>query len=251
MKLMVARRYESFMFDVCDRVVVVSEADRRMFESLPSALRTVVIPNGVDRVDVTRTDRSMEIVFVGNFGYTPNQRAATTLATEILPRVRTEVPEARLALVGADPPPAIAALAGDFVRVTGWVPDVVPCLARAACFVAPMTRGAGIKNKVLEAMAAGVPVVTTPMGNDGIEATDGVEILLAATIEDIVRQTVRVLRDQTFGSRIGAAGQDRVRRRHAWPAIVARYEALYTEVVSERARTATSSPRHSDGPSRA
>jgi glycosyltransferase involved in cell wall biosynthesis len=248
--LLAARRYESFMFRDYSRVVVVSHADRRTFESLSHDVRPIVIPNGVDRIDARRPDRSMELLFLGNFGYVPNQRAATILAREVLPRVRRDVPEARLVLAGADPPPAIKELAGEFVHVTGWVPDVTACLASAACFVAPMTRGAGIKNKVLEAMAAGVPVVTTPMGNDGIEATDGVEILLASTNADIVRQTVRVLRDPALAGSVGAAGQSLVRRRHAWPDIVARYEALYAEIVNERARRSSSSSPHIDRPNK-
>jgi glycosyltransferase involved in cell wall biosynthesis len=229
-----ARRFESVMFAPYDRTVVVTDADRRTLESLSPGLRVVVIPNGVNRAETPRIERTSELLFLGNFGYGPNTRAALRLATEVLPRVRRDVPGARLVLVGADPPPDIRALNSEHIDVTGLVPDIEPYLARTACFVAPMTQGAGIKNKVLEAMAHGVPVVTTSIGADGIDATNGQEILVASTIDDIVRDTVRILTDQPLADRLGAAGQAFVRTHHAWPDVARRYEALYAEVIAGR-----------------
>src|SRR6185503_17760344 len=119
-----------------------------------------------------------------------NVDAAIRLATEIFPAVQARVPQVRLWLVGNAPPPALSAVANDSIRVTGRVPDVRPYLARASAFVSPLRLGAGIKNKVLEALAMGCPVIATPISLDGIAVRDAQEALVAdghAMIDGIVR----------------------------------------------------------------
>ena len=197
-------------------------------------LAITVIPNGVDGeyfAPRAVPDGPPTLIFVGNFAYGPNQLAATSLVREVLPAVRASIPAARLTLVGADPPPAIRRLASDAVTVTGWVPDVRPYLAAATCFVSPLTEGAGMRNKILEALAMEVPVVATPLSCDGIGVHPGQDVLFGPTPPALANQVVALLGDQALRRRIGQAGRVLVTREYSWEAVASRYEALYAEVI--------------------
>jgi glycosyltransferase involved in cell wall biosynthesis len=125
--------------------------------------------------------------------------AAEWLVREILPRIRAAVPEARLALVGSKPSDAVVALANDVVEVTGFVPDdeLARRYAGARVVLAPLRFGAGVKLKVIEALAEGVPVVTTPVGAEGIEGLDAV-IDVADTPEALAAAAIRLLQDDAL-----------------------------------------------------
>lgn len=235
-----ARIYERIICRGFERVVVLGDADRDALRRASRHSRIEVIPNGVDVAETARAGREPLMIFVGNFSYEPNARAASILVDAVLPRVRQQVPDARALLVGPSPSDhLLAAARGGAVDVTGWVPDVDPWLARAAVCVAPLTQGAGIKNKILEAMAAGLPVVTTPVGCEGIAAVDGEQVLIASSVDDLAALTVRVLRDPALGRRIGDAARAFVRRHHGWTDVAARYEALYQDVLAETTRQAS------------
>jgi glycosyltransferase involved in cell wall biosynthesis len=244
--LAVTRRYERFMFNGYDRVVVLTGADRDALSRLSPGLNVAVIPNGVlcrPREADRRPAGPPTLVFVGNYDYDPNVRAAVALARDILPSVRGRIPDARAVLVGANPPPAVTSLVNDTVEVTGFVPDVRPYLESAACFVGAIAVGAGMKNKILEAMAEAVPVVTTPIGGEGIDATAGRHLLLGSTVPELADAVIRVLGDPALAARLGEAGRQLVEERYSWREVAARYAALYAEVVAGRRRTAASRVR--------
>jgi glycosyltransferase involved in cell wall biosynthesis len=114
------------------------------------------------------------------------------------------------------------------------VPDIAPYLARAVCLIAPITQGAGMKNKILEAMSAGLPVVTTPMGCDGLSVVDGEHLLLGANASELAEAAIRLMEDDALAERIGTAAQRLVAMHHAWSRIAARYEELYAEAIADR-----------------
>lgn len=228
----IARGYERFMFSPYARTVVVAEPDRTELRALNPALRIDVIPNGVD-LDQFRI-RPMQrvpdtLLFTGNYEYAPNVDAALRLATEILPLVQARLPGVKLWLVGNAPPPALQALASDTIKVTGRVPDVKPYLGRATAFVSPLRLGAGIKNKVLEAMALGCPVVATPISVDGIAVTDGHDALIAEDA-DLAAAVVRLLSDAALQTALSANGRKLIEARYSWERVAALYQTLYTEV---------------------
>jgi glycosyltransferase involved in cell wall biosynthesis len=232
--LALARRYERTIYQGFDRVVVLSEADRAALRALRPGLPVLVIPNGVDVAHFRPAGAPAGppvLVLHGNYAYGPNVDAARRLVREVLPRVRAEVPDARVALVGPGPPAALAALAGSAVDVTGWVADVRPFLARAACLVAPIRQGAGMRNKLLEALAAGVPVVATPLACDGIAVTPGEDALLGATPGELAAQAVRVIRDSALRARLARGGRRLVEGTYTWERVAEAYEALYAEVA--------------------
>jgi glycosyltransferase involved in cell wall biosynthesis len=225
------------MFIGFDRVVVLTDADRDSLHRIAPTLPIVVIPNGV-RVPSgsSKTDEQAapRLLFFGDFGYEPNIDAATRLIQDILPRVRHQVPEASVQIAGPRPPEALRRLAASDVEVAGWLPDLAPVMERAACMVAPLRLGAGMKNKILEAMAAGLPVVTTPMGCDGLAVRDGEHVLVGSSAADLADATVRVLVDPRLRHRLGDAARRYVREHHAWEDVAARYERLYRDVIAER-----------------
>jgi glycosyltransferase involved in cell wall biosynthesis len=231
-----ARRYESVMYGGFGRVVTVTEGDSACLRSLAPDLSTTVIPNGVDGSffrQVGASDRPPSLVFVGNMSYPPNVLAALALIREILPRVKSEVTDARAIIVGPQPPAELTCLRGPDVEISGWVADIRPYLERSGCFVSPLTGGTGMRNKILEAMAMGLPVVATPMSCEGIKVTHGEDILLGRTPEELARAAICLLRDPSLSVRIAEGGQRLMREHHTWASVADQYEVLYDEVRSE------------------
>lgn len=151
---------------------VVTERERAALAAIAPQARIIVAPNGVDVENfapIRPPAGSADVVFCGVMNYTPNVEAAVWLARDVWPLVRARLPSARLRLVGASPSPQVAALSAlPNVEVTGTVPDVRPYLWDAAVAVAPLHTARGIQNKVLEAIAAGLPTVVTPVVSEGL-----------------------------------------------------------------------------------
>ena len=232
MRLPLARRFERFMFTPFDRTVVIAAADRALLIDLQPSLQIEVIANGIElaRFRPGEIERDpCTLLYVGNYAYAPNQDAVRILAEQVLPRVRQALPEARLQLVGADPPAWLRALESDCIEVTGRVPDVAPYLARATVFVCPLRFGAGLKNKVLEALAMGIPVIATPLSLDGVEARHGRSALVAG-VEDIAAATIDSLGDPRLRERLSRGGRALIEAQYSWERTASSYERLYDEI---------------------
>src|SRR5207247_2209260 len=146
----------------------------------------------------------------------PNASTAAFLAPEVLPRVRRWFPEARLRVIGKDPPPAVQALAGlPGVEVAGAVPSMLPHLAEAAALAVPLTAGGGTRLKILEAFAAGLPVVSTPVGCEGIRADDGGHLLVAEG-DQFPTALGELLSRPDLGARLAARARDLARSLYDW-----------------------------------
>jgi glycosyltransferase involved in cell wall biosynthesis len=164
--------------------VVCSARERdQLHRSAPGA-RIQVVENGVDTQYFAAAEESaapaQQIVFVGTMDYYPNVEAATSFANRIWPRVREQFHQMRLMIVGANPTPAVSALSAiPGITVTGTVPDVRPYYREALAAIVPLRTGGGTRLKILEAMAAGVPVVSTVLGAEGLAVTPCRDILIA------------------------------------------------------------------------
>jgi len=228
------RRFEVSEYAHFDRVIVVSERDREALEALNPRLRVAVIPNGVD-TDLFAPDPSASadagrIVFTGVMSSPPNVVAAEFLARRVFPHVRAARPETRLAIVGRSPTARVRALGGlEGVEVTGEVPDVRPWLTGSRAFACPMLTGSGIKNKLLEAMAAGLPCVVTSRALGGLGVRAGREVLAGETAEELAALLVQVLGDDELAARLGQDARAYVVARHSWATVARAYERVYEE----------------------
>jgi polysaccharide biosynthesis protein PslH len=144
--------------------------------------------------------------------------------------VQAHIPQARLWLVGNAPTPAMQALASDTVIVTGRVPDVRPYLAQATVFVSPLRLGAGIKNKVLEALALGCPLAATPLSVDGIAVRHEHDALVFP-MGELPAAVVRLLRDPDLQHRLSAAGRQLIVGRYSWAQVAEAYLQLYAALT--------------------
>jgi glycosyltransferase involved in cell wall biosynthesis len=222
-----AERFERENLAAYDGVIAVSANDRERFVQdygLPPE-RVVAIENGVDpdyfAFTPRRRDAPPTLVFVGHMLYAPNADAARRLLSDVVPRVRAAHPHARVVIVGEGAPPDVQA-AHDGVRttVTGRVPDVRKYLAGADVACYPLAAGSGTKFKVVEALAAGVPVVASPLASEGIEVQPGLHLRVGAGADDIAREVLDLLAHPGEADRMARAGRDRVVERHAWSAVL-------------------------------
>jgi len=147
-----------------------------------------------------------DIFFIGAFAHPPNTDAVLWFCREIFPLVLAQEPEMRFSVIGADPPAQVRALASDSVRILGYVPDVTPFLDGCRLSVAPLRYGAGVKGKVNQSLAYGLPVVATTQAVEGMFLEDGESALIANQPDELARAVLRLYRDPGLWERLSAGG---------------------------------------------
>lgn len=204
------RREERAHLQKFDIVCATSSRDRELLMRAAPRARVEVIPNGIDldkyAAPIVDGHERGRILFTGLMSYYPNQHAVLRFVRHVWPLVQTRVPGARFVVAGADPPSSIRALASDQIEVTGRVPDVRPFYSRASAFAVPLSIGGGTRVKVLEAMAMGVPVVSTSLGCEGLDVVDGRSVLLADSDRAMADALVRVLQVPALTASLRAHG---------------------------------------------
>ena len=221
--------FESRALREFDAHVVVSQRDAERLHDLNSDARVFVIENGVDtgyysaaqieKAAAARRDTpgKNRIVFVASMDYHANIEGAVSFAREVWPRLRARQPELVFTIVGRDPSREVRALAlTPGIEVTGTVDDVRPFYRNAVAAIVPLNVGGGSRLKILEAMAAGVPVVSTALGADGLDVRPGENILIADTNEQLVEAIASVVEDEEQRNRLGSAGRALVSSRYDW-----------------------------------
>jgi glycosyltransferase involved in cell wall biosynthesis len=218
-----------------DAVVVCSELDADRL-SMPC----VVIPNAYPPVEPIRRvgpgapgndPSSFTVAFVGTMRYAPNGQAARFFAREVLPRVRAQIPDASFRLVGDGPHLVDDLRSIDGVSVLGYVPDIEEALAGVDALIAPVFFGGGTRVKILEGFARGIPVVATTMAVEGIDADDGVHLLVADDPERFAAALVRLHGDAHLRARLAHAARDRYEEIYSWARAVDAVEQLAVSVV--------------------
>jgi glycosyltransferase involved in cell wall biosynthesis len=221
-----------------DRCLAMSERDRRRLLAASPRLRVEVVPNGVDTQLLKPLPPHIgrpALIFVGNMQYRPNIDAAMELRHRILPLVRREAGPVEMWIVGTDPPPEVRQLAGDGVHVTGRVNDVQPFYQRSSVCVVPLRAGSGTRLKILEAMALGRPVVSTPVGCEGLEASDGEHIHVAHGPDEFALKTVQLLTDEGLRRSTVESAREMVVARYDWDVIADKLGQVYEEASHARA----------------
>jgi glycosyltransferase involved in cell wall biosynthesis len=216
-------RYERRMCGTFDVNVVMSDADGRLLSRIAPSARYVAVPNGVDLNYFTpvRPAREPRIVFAGRLDQYSNRDGLLHFMESAWPLIRAQFPTAVIDIIGHNPFDALTRLAAEDARVKvhGFVPDVRPYFASAMAAICPVRDGGGTRIKVFDALAQGVPLVSTPIGCEGIDVVGEEHVLLATTGEDFARQIGRLFREPALQSRLAANGRRLVEERYSWDAL--------------------------------
>lgn len=237
------KRYEGRMVRAFDHVLAVSDEDRDALVEAAGADREMpVIPIAVDTDEVGVVPRSPDahhVLHIGTMYWPPNIDGLTWFVRHVYPLIRSARPDVALDLVGARPPASFVALArrDPTISVPGYVEDVTPIVERAGVFIVPLLAGGGMRVKILNALAQGLPIVSTSIGAEGIAVTPGVDILLADDAPSFAEAVVRVLDDRALAERLGAAARRLAVERYDYRVVCGPLADIYDKARDESTET--------------
>lgn len=231
------RKLRKYELDACrksEEVLTVTGKDRNTLAAngIPAS-KITALPVGVDierfQPLPPKPDTANLLMF-GTMSWPPNSDAVVHFADCIYPAIKQKVPEAQFQVVGANPPAAVSHLARDpSIQVTGFVEDLAPFCENAAVFVVPLRIGSGIRVKILDAMAMGLPVVTTSIGCEGIALRDQEDAIIADDPEEFAEAVIGLLRDPEERARLGSSGRRLVEDEYSWPPILSRLDRVLSK----------------------
>ncbi len=228
------RLFEEKIAPYFDGHSMISESDTDTFSSKLKE-KLDIIPNGVSEeyfvTKISSIQKEYDIIFTGNMGYHPNIQACKYLIQEILPILKSKGVRVKICLAGIAPSPEVIALKNDDVLVTGYVKDMKEYLIRSKIFVAPLFSGSGLQNKLLEAMAAGLPVITTSLTNKALKAKDKKEIIICNESLKFAEQIIFLLNHPTEAGEIARLGRLFVRENYNWRACNTLLEKSFNNIV--------------------
>ncbi|MBL8835744.1 MAG: glycosyltransferase [Alphaproteobacteria bacterium] len=225
-RALLLKEWETVCAAGADCTIAITPVDAAALQNVAPQARIRVATIAAPPASDVHPRDGANLLFVGNYGSPPNHDAALLLINEVLPRVRAVVPDATLTIAGSDPPADLRALDGGAVRVTGFVPDLAPIFASARVFMGALRFGSGIKGKVLESMAAGLPIVATPVAAEGIDLVDGRDALIAESPDALASGALRIIGDRTFGTMLARSAAAVVRRDHSTAVLDAQFAAI-------------------------
>jgi glycosyltransferase involved in cell wall biosynthesis len=236
-----ALRYELRILRRFDQVQVCTAANRAYLESFLPALGSKIEPGlraGIDTEAYRFRSCGREpatMLFLGSFRHEPNRVALEWFIREILPVVRARSPEARLVVVGSDPPPPWAyGELSNAIELQGFVEDVREPLSRYSVFVCPIRSGSGVRVKLLEAFASGIPTVSTRLGAEGLAGNDGEFCMLADEPEEFAAKIVQLLENPAKASELAARARAEVAANWDMAAITRKLEMSYRQIVRDK-----------------
>ena len=238
-------RYEAGMCRAYDAVLTVTDEDRQLLlrllgegQAAERHCKFSVVPISVDPQAVHPVERRPggppTILHLGTMFWPPNVAGVLWFAREALPLIHRHCADARFVIVGKKPPQEVRALAADSrIEVAGYVSDPAPLLAAADVFVVPLHSGSGMRVKILDAWLWGLPVVSTPIGAEGIACHDGEDILIAADAAAFAEATLRLLRDPALNQRLRTRGRAWVEQNYAWQVVYQRADEVYSRLITD------------------
>ena len=229
-------RYERRMFAQADRVVTVSDDDAVLARKRFGAENVDVVDNGVDTAYYAAAQgprKPDRVLFLGSLDWRPNLDAIQILLDDVFPAVRAQLPTARLSIVGRTPPEWLRrrVRALDFAELHADVTDVRPYLGEAGVLAVPLRIGGGSRLKILEALACGLPVVSTRIGAEGLHVESGRELTVVKGVEDMASALAAVIRAPEQARRMAAEGRRLVGERYDWDVLADRLEGVWESVV--------------------
>jgi polysaccharide biosynthesis protein PslH len=229
------RRFEARACAQASLTLTVSEPDAALLAAAAPTARVRAVPTGVDTTYFVPNGQplSADLVFTGSMDWYPNEDAILHFADHTLPRIRREIPEASLTVVGRKPSARLrAATSGAGIDVTGAVDDIRPYVAQAAVYVVPLRVGGGTRLKICEALAMGKAVVSTTIGAEGLPLVPGEHFVRADEPAEFAQAVISLLRDPERRGALGAAGRRLMAERYSWPQVAGEFDARCREVAS-------------------
>ncbi len=213
-------KYEHEVFDDFTYKTIISEQDRALIPHADNE-KISIIPNGVDMeyfkpIDI---EKKYDILFSGNMSYPPNVDSAVYIVEKILPLIVKHFPHIKILIAGASPTSKVLSLKSENVEVMGWVDDISMCFAESRMLVAPMQLSIGLQNKLLQAMAMKMPVVTSVLANNALHARPGKEILVANTPEEYAVHIITLLNEKSKAEAIAENGYRFIKVKYTWVAM--------------------------------
>lgn len=209
------KQYERSVFDYFDNRTIISEQDRELIPH-PDRSKITCIPNGIDEqfFSPPNVEKEFDLVFVGNLSYPPNIEAVEFISDKILDKDQT----LSCLISGATPHPKVVRICRNNVKITlsGWVEDIRASYCRGRIFVAPMLIGTGMQNKLIEAMALGIPCITTSLANNGINGKHGESVFVADSPDEFILAINELKSDPELRDRLIKNGRDLVKERFSW-----------------------------------
>ena len=239
------KRYEGMIVRRFDHTLAVTDPDRQaLLEAVaavspagsPKLAPITVVPIAVDTQELQPVERQAEstnILTLGTLHYLPNADGIRWFAREVFPLVRQQVPQATLTIVGKNPPADFVQLASqnpEVIKVTGYIPDLNPYMQQAALMVVAVRAGGGMRVRILEAFARAMPVVTTTVGLEGIDAEPGIDVLVADTPQAFARDVVQLLGDSALQSRLAGNGRRLAESCYDWQVVLKKMDRVYQDI---------------------
>ena len=229
-------QYEPRMVHTFDGVTTLTAPDQMLLQKLTGLQRVEVLPPGVEipRKALAASGRDpCSLVFVGNLAQTPNDDAAVWLCSEIFPMVLESFPQTTLKIIGRSPSPALRSIAekSPQIRILNFVESLSEYFFQCSVFIAPLRLGGGLKIKILDALAHGIPVVTTPVGVEGISGLNSSNIRVARKGSALAAQIIELLNDPAKAEALGRLGQEAVIKHYSWAPIIQRTVEFYQHLL--------------------
>ncbi len=232
------KKYEPNIISKYDYTTLVTVEDIEEMKKANNNAKYRLVTNGVDIERYAPNEnyevRGKNIIFTGKLSVWANTMMAIKIATEIMPRIIKEVPDAKLMIVGSNPPNSVRNLKNDFVEIYADVPDLAEYYAKARIFLHPHDGASGIQNKLLEAMSSGCAVVTTKTGNQGIYAKHGEHAFIAKSDDDFARYTVKLLQDLELSKKMSENSRNWIIQTHTWDVVFEQIDGVLEELLNEK-----------------
>lgn len=239
------KRYEGELLKMVDHVLAVTDIDRASFETAFGDLKVSVyeriapisvVPIAVDTQllqPINRKSGSKNIVTLGTLHYPPNADGIRWFSNEVFPLIHQRVPDVRLTIIGKNPPSDFLDLALHYpeaITVTGYVPDLVPYLEESSLLVVPVRAGGGMRVRILEAFAYAVPVVTTTVGLEGIQAEPGKDLLVADNPAEFADSVICLLNDKALQLQLSTNGRRLAETTYDWKVVLKALDRVYGQI---------------------
>lgn len=233
--------WEQYYWKRTNRLVAVSDVDKEVMQKLVPGIKVDVVPNGIDYDHFKKykiVKRSAPTVLYGaaNFKWLQNVEAADILLSDIWPKIKSRVKDAKLWIVGRHIPQSIREIEkkDSAIEITEGIPDVREALSAATLMIVPVKGPGGTRLKVLEALAAGLPVVSTSVGAAGLDLKNGYHAMIEDDPTKLAESCVKVINDKKLAQKIGAEGQKFAKKHFDWKIIVKIQNQIYQDVLAQK-----------------